>query len=170
MAYDTVVYADGACRGNGMICADGGWGVRVEMETKTHEIYGGERGTTNNKMELTAAIEALKICQERPAKILLCTDSQYVVLGITDWIKKWKRNGWRTSKQECVKNMELWEELDELCNVHDVTWQWVKGHSNSFGNHRADQLANKGIDVLNRFQKEQKIRCVGTKEIPEGFM
>ena len=145
---DVHAYVDGACRGNPGI---GGWGVRIivdDDEKQGLNFYGGEKYTTNNKMELTAAIEALKKCPNPPARIHMYTDSQYTKNGITDWIKNWKKNGWRTAKGEPVKNAELWKELDLLVSAKNVSWTWVKGHSSNKGNAFADALANKGIESI----------------------
>ena len=138
------IYTDGACRGNP---GDGGWGVLIKYENTSKEIYGGEKNTTNNKMELKAAIEGLKALNES-CIVNLTTDSKYVMQGITSWIKKWKINKWKNSNKKDVKNKELWIELDKLCMKHDVRWNWVKGHTGHEQNEIADILANKGIDSL----------------------
>lgn len=136
------VYTDGACRGNP---GPGGWGVLILCGDSEHEIYGGEENTTNNRMELRAAIEALRAL-EPDAKVVLHTDSQYVRKGITEWMANWKKNGWRTSSRKPVKNAELWMELEAEAARHRVTWKWVRGHAGDAGNERADALANLGAD------------------------
>jgi len=138
------IYTDGACKGNP---GPGGWGAVLEYDGEEREIYGGERATTNNRMELTAVIEALNALK-RPCRILLHTDSQYVQKGITEWIGGWKARGWRTAAKEPVKNVDLWKRLDELVAAHHIRWVWVKGHSGHDGNERADKLANKGVASL----------------------
>mgnify|MGYP005672383637 FL=1 len=138
------IYTDGACRGNP---GDGGWGALIEYENVSKEYFGGEKNTTNNKMELRAAIEALKALKE-PCIVNLTTDSKYVMQGITLWIENWKKNNWKNSAKKDVKNKDLWVELDEYVLKHDVKWHWVKGHSGHQQNEIADQLANKGIDNI----------------------
>ncbi len=138
------IFTDGACKGNPGL---GGWGALVVEDGKEKEIYGGSFNTTNNKMELTATIEALKFFKD-PKIIELYTDSKYVKDGINDWINNWKINGWKNASKKPVKNSELWIELDKLTSYHKVTWFWVKGHSNHRENDIADALANKGIDEL----------------------
>lgn len=138
------IFTDGACRGNP---GPGGWGALLRYNGQEKELYGGESMTTNNRMELLAAIEALKALKE-PCQVILTTDSQYVRQGITSWLAGWKRNGWKTAAKKPVKNEDLWRQLDELNARHKVTWQWVKGHSGHPENERADQLANLGIDSL----------------------
>ena len=138
------IYTDGACRGNP---GPGGWGAILECGDYKKEIYGGAMLTTNNIMELTAVIEALKIIKKE-SKIIITTDSKYVKNGITDWINNWKVKGWKTANKKPVKNKELWIQLDELKNMHDIKWEWVKGHAGHPGNEKADELANKGIDEL----------------------
>jgi ribonuclease HI len=140
--FDVIAYVDGACKGNPGV---GGWGVLLIINNEPHEYYGGERYTTNNKMELTAAIEALKRCPDKPIKILAITDSQYTIKGITEWIKNWRNNGWKSTNGQPVKNCELWQELDQLMSTKDVKWSWVRGHNGDAGNEVADALANKGI-------------------------
>ena len=139
------VYTDGACSGNPGI---GGWGV-VILENNKDEILlsGGNDNTTNNRMELQAAIEALKVLKQT-YEIDLTTDSSYVKNGITQWLAKWKTNNWLTSNRKPVKNIDLWQELDELTQKHSIRWHWIKGHSGHIGNESADKLANKGIDEL----------------------
>ena len=141
---EVVVYTDGACRGNP---GPGGWGVWLKSGEHEKEMFGGEALTTNNRMELTAPIEAL-VSLKRPCKVTIYTDSQYVRQGITTWIHGWKARGWLTADKKPVKNVELWQRLDTLNASHDVTWRWVKGHSGDPGNERADRLANRGIDTL----------------------
>ncbi len=138
------VYTDGACKGNP---GPGGWGAVLEFDGQEREIYGGEPATTNNRMELTAVIEALSALK-RPCRIVLHTDSQYVHKGITEWIGGWKARGWKTAAKEPVKNVDLWKRLDEAIRSHHIRWVWVKGHSGHDGNERADALANKGVDSL----------------------
>ena len=138
------IYTDGACRGNP---GPGGWGAVLECGDYKKEICGGAMLTTNNMMELTAVIEALKIIKKE-SKIVITTDSKYVQNGITDWINNWKLKGWKTANKKPVKNKELWVKLDELTNLHDIKWKWVKGHAGHSGNEKADELANKGIDEL----------------------
>ena len=140
------IYTDGGCRGNPGI---GGWGGILKSAGCVREISGHALETTNNRMELTAAVEALKLLK-RPCKVYLTTDSQYVRLGMTQWIKAWKKNGWKNSKKELVKNKDLWELLDELCDIHEVHWFWVKGHAGHPENERADVLANLAMDRLKR--------------------
>jgi ribonuclease HI len=138
------IYTDGACRGNpGM----GGWGALLRHQGRERELYGGERDTTNNRMELTAAIRALEALKRR-CEVALYTDSQYLRHGITTWLADWKRRSWRTSDRKPVKNQDLWERLDALASKHDVEWHWVRGHTGHPENERADALANRGIDEL----------------------
>ena len=119
----------------------------LEYDGTEREIFGGERATTNNRMELTAVIEALSALK-RPSRVVLHTDSQYVMKGITEWIRGWKARGWRTAGKDPVKNVDLWTKLDELCRAHEIEWVWVKGHAGHDGNERADRLANKGVASL----------------------
>lgn len=139
-----IIYTDGACRGNP---GPGGWGVLIKYKEHSKEMYGGDASTTNNKMELTAAIEALKEIKE-PCEIIIYTDSKYVLKGIEEWIHNWKKRGWKGSNRKPVKNIELWKKLDELRDKHTIKWNWVKGHSGDPGNETADMLANRGIDEL----------------------
>ena len=139
-----IIYTDGACRGNP---GPGGWGVLIEYGELSKQLYGGDVSTTNNKMELTAAIMALKEIKE-PCEIILYTDSKYVLQGIEQWIHNWKKRGWRGANKKPVKNIDLWKELDELRDKHNIKWNWVKGHSGDPGNETADMLANRGIDEL----------------------
>ena len=138
------IYTDGACKGNP---GSGGWGVLIEYENITNEYFGGEIDTTNNKMELRAAIEGLKVLKE-PCKVNLTTDSKYVMDGITEWIKNWKKNNWKNAAKKDVKNKDLWIELDHLVTKHEIKWNWVKGHSGHEKNEIADALANKGIESI----------------------
>ena len=134
------IWTDGACKGNPGV---GGWGVLMRWGEHEKELFGGEELTTNNRMELSAVIAALKSIK-RPVPVVIHTDSSYVKNGITTWISGWKRNGWRTSDRKPVKNIELWQELDRLVEQHNIEWQWVKGHAGDPGNERADELANMG--------------------------
>tara|TARA_B100000131_G_C17895127_1_gene524022 strand:- start:327 stop:764 length:438 start_codon:yes stop_codon:yes gene_type:complete len=136
------IYTDGACRGNPGV---GGWGAILKYENKTKEIKGFSKETTNNIMELTAVIEALKQLN-RKCDIIITTDSNYVKNGITEWIHNWKKNGWKTANKKSVKNKNLWIELDNLANQHHIKWEWIKGHSGHPENERADTLANIAID------------------------
>jgi ribonuclease HI len=138
------IFTDGACRGNP---GPGGWGALLRHGGHEKQMHGGERETTNNRMELTAAIMALESLK-RPCKVDLTTDSQYVRQGITEWITNWKKRGWKNSARKPVKNADLWMRLDEVAAKHDIEWHWVKGHSGHDENELADQLANRGIDEL----------------------
>ena len=140
------IYTDGACKGNPGI---GGWGVLLEMNGKEKELCGGELITTNNRMELTAVIRALEALKRR-CTVQLHTDSKYVQQGITEWIHNWKKRGWRTADKKPVKNEDLWKVLDELAQHHDIEWLWVKGHAGHDGNEKADALANRGVENLQR--------------------
>jgi ribonuclease HI len=143
------IHTDGACKGNP---GPGGWGVLLKSGGSQKELFGGERETTNNRMELTAVIEALQALK-RPCKVSLYLDSEYVRKGITEWIHGWKARGWRTAAKQPVKNVELWQRLDALVATsgHQIDWHWVKGHAGDPGNERADALANRGVDqVLGR--------------------
>ena len=139
-----IIYTDGACRGNP---GPGGWGALIKFDGVEKEIFGGQIDTTNNQMELAAAIEGLTVLTE-PCSVKLFTDSKYVMDGITQWIQNWKKNNWRTAAKKDVKNKELWQKLDNLISQHQVQWHWVKGHSGDAGNETADLLANKGIDSI----------------------
>jgi len=138
------IYTDGACRGNP---GAGGWGVYLLYKNEKKEFYGGKLNTTNNQMELTAAIEGLKVLKE-PCKVKLYTDSKYVMDGINNWIANWKKNNWKNASKKDVKNKDLWIELDAETCKHEIEWIWVKGHSGNIGNEKADALANMGIDNL----------------------
>jgi len=137
------VYTDGACKGNP---GPGGWGVWMKWGDHERELFGGEPETTNNRMELTAVIEAL-VALKRRCRVRLHTDSQYVQIGISTWIHDWKKRGWRTADKKPVKNVDLWQKLDELVGKHDIEWIWVRGHDGNPGNERADELANKGVAI-----------------------
>lgn len=137
-------FTDGACRGNP---GPGGWGVLLRAGQHERTLHGGEPTTTNNRMELTAAIRALEALR-RPCQVKLVTDSRYVIQGIRDWLPQWKRRGWRTADRKPVKNVDLWQRLDELASRHRVRWEWVRGHSGHPENELADRLANRGIDEM----------------------
>lgn len=141
MKNNIVIYTDGACKGNP---GEGGWGVYIELNSVSKKIYGYEENTTNNRMEITAAIEALNELDVK-SDVLLYTDSKYLMEGINSWIKNWKLNNWKTSAKKDVKNVDLWKKIDELNSLHNVEWKWVKGHSGDFGNEMADNLANLAI-------------------------
>jgi len=145
-----VIHTDGACSGNP---GPGGWGAILEWKGSVKELSGGEPETTNNRMELTAAIEALRALK-RKSSVDLFTDSQYVRGGITGWIKNWRRNGWRTADKKPVKNADLWKALDELTAQHDVHWHWVRGHAGDPRNERADELARSGVDAVRAAQAD----------------
>jgi ribonuclease HI len=136
------IYTDGACKGNP---GPGGWGALLRYSGKEKELYGGAANTTNNRMEMTAAVEALSILK-RPCKVILTTDSEYLRKGVTEWLKGWKKNGWKTASKQPVKNADLWQALDEVIQNHEIDWRWVKGHSGHAENERADQLANRGVE------------------------
>ena len=138
------IFTDGACRHNP---GPGGWGVILKSKSATKELYGGEIDTTNNQMELLAAIKALQSLK-RPCRVNLYTDSNYVKQGITEWIVKWKSNGFRNTKKKPGLNSDLWKQLDALNSMHQVKWYWIKGHSGHPENERADALANKGVDEI----------------------
>lgn len=137
------LFTDGACKGNP---GKGGWGVLMRYGTHEKTLCGGELNTTNNRMELMAAIEGLKALT-RPCDVVLTTDSNYVKNGITQWLSGWKKNGWRTANKQPVKNQDLWQLLDEQVQRHQVEWRWVKGHSGHDDNERADELANLGVEL-----------------------
>ena len=138
------IYTDGACKGNP---GPGGWGVLLRFNDKEKTLHGGEPHTTNNRMELLAAIKGLEALT-RPCEVNLYTDSQYLRQGMTAWLKSWKANNWKNSKKEPVKNIDLWQLLDTLASTHQIKWHWVKGHSGHVENDRVDALANKGIEEL----------------------
>ena len=137
------IYTDGACKGNP---GPGGWGAWLHWRGHEKELFGGEALTTNNRMELTAVIEALASLKRR-VPVTIHTDSQYVRNGITSWIDNWKARGWRTADHKPVKNIDLWQRLEELVSANDVQWRWVRGHAGDPGNERADALANRGVPV-----------------------
>ncbi len=137
-----LIYTDGACKGNP---GPGGWGVWLRSGDHSKEMFGGEATTTNNRMELTAVIEAL-VSLKRNCDITLYTDSEYVRNGITTWIHGWKKRGWKTADGKPVKNQELWQRLEALASLHTIDWRWVKGHAGDPGNEKADQLANQGVE------------------------
>lgn len=139
---EVVIYTDGACKGNP---GPGGWGAWLRSGVHEKELWGGETLTTNNRMELTAVIEALAALKPG-TQVVLHTDSEYVKNGITTWIHGWKARGWTTSSRQPVKNVDLWQRLDALSRQHRVDWRWVRGHAGDPGNERADQLANRGAD------------------------
>ena len=141
---DVEIYTDGACRGNP---GPGGWGALLRAGSREKELYGGEATTTNNRMELTAAIRALEALK-RPCTVALYTDSQYVRQGITEWLPQWHSRGWKTANRKPVKNQDLWQRLDALAGRHRIEWHWVKGHAGHPENERADALANRGIDEM----------------------
>ena len=138
------IYTDGACKGNP---GPGGWGVLLKGAGTEKELFGGEMGTTNNRMELLAVIRALEALK-RPCQVTLFLDSQYVLKGITEWLPGWKAKGWRTASKQPVKNVDLWQSLDTLVNQggHSIDWRWVRGHNGDPGNERADALANLGVE------------------------
>jgi ribonuclease HI len=140
------MYSDGACQGNP---GPGGWGVLLRFRGNEKELSGGEPATTNNRMELTAVIRGFEALT-RPCRVVVTTDSQYVRNGITDWIQRWRRNGWRTADRKPVKNSDLWQRLDDLVGAHEVEWHWVKGHAGHPENERADRLATAAIARLRR--------------------
>ncbi len=138
------IYTDGACKGNP---GPGGWGAWLRFGEQDKELFGGELGTTNNRMELMAVIEALNALK-RPCEIVLHTDSQYVQKGISEWIIGWKARGWKTAAKAPVKNVDLWKALDTARERHQIDWRWIKGHAGHEGNERADALANKGVELV----------------------
>jgi ribonuclease HI len=148
-----VIYSDGACSGNP---GPGGWGAVLTSGTHRKEIQGGEADTTNNRMELLAAISALDALR-RASTVELWTDSAYVKNGITQWIHGWKKNGWRTADKKPVKNAEMWQKLDELRLKHDVTWHWLKGHAGHPENERADALARAGMEPFKRTSSDESL-------------
>ena len=138
------IYTDGACKGNP---GPGGWGVLLKAGSTEKELFGGELGTTNNRMELTAVIQALQALK-RPCQVTLHADSQYVLKGITEWLTGWKDKGWKTAAKQPVKNVDLWQQLDATVSTsgHKIDWRWVRGHNGDPGNERADALANLGVE------------------------
>ncbi|TAN51060.1 MAG: ribonuclease HI [Betaproteobacteria bacterium] len=145
MSKDVVeIYTDGACRGNP---GPGGWGVLLRAKGRERELLGSEAATTNNRMELMAVISALQALRRR-CTVRVYTDSQYVQKGISEWIRDWKRRGWRTAAKQPVKNADLWQRLDALAQSHDIEWRWVRGHAGHAENERADALANRAIDQM----------------------
>jgi ribonuclease HI len=140
------IFTDGACRGNP---GPGGWGAILRSNGTEKELYGGEALTTNNRMEMLAAINALATLK-RPCRVRLTTDSKYVLQGITEWLAGWKRKQWKNTARQPVKNQDLWQELDRLATPHQIDWQWVRGHTGHAENERADQLANRAIDEMLR--------------------
>ncbi len=156
------IYTDGACKGNPGI---GGWGALLMSGSSRKELYGGERETTNNRMELTAVIEALAALQ-RPCNVTLFLDSEYVRKGITEWIAGWKARGWRTAAKQEVKNADLWKRLDQLVasGGHHIDWCWVKGHSGDPGNEHADMLANRGVESARVLGRDKGRGAVATSD------
>lgn len=143
------IFTDGACKGNPGV---GGWGALLRGKGKERELCGGERVTTNNRMELMGAISALEALT-RPCQVRLHSDSKYVLQGISEWLPGWKQRGWKTASKQPVKNEDLWRRLDAVAAQHQVEWIWVKGHAGHDGNERADQLANRGVEqILNEKQ------------------
>ena len=143
---EVTIYTDGACSGNP---GPGGWGALLQFGEHERELKGGEGNTTNNRMELTAAIAALETLK-RTCKVHLHTDSTYLRDGMTSWIHNWKRNGWRTTAKKPVKNVDLWQRLDKAIQSHDIEWHWIKGHAGDPGNEAADALARQGLDAYGR--------------------
>lgn len=141
-----VIYTDGACSGNP---GPGGWGAILKYNNHEKEIYGGEKGTTNNRMELMAAIQALELLKS-PCEVKLYTDSSYVKRGMSEWIEGWKKNGWKSANKKPVKNSDLWQRLDKALGSHTVRWLWVRGHDGNPDNERADALARKGVAAIRR--------------------
>ena len=144
MKDEVEIFTDGACRGNP---GPGGWGVLLRHNGREKTLHGGEAATTNNRMEMMAAIMALESLK-RPCTVVLTTDSQYVMKGITEWLANWKRRGWKTAEKKPVKNEDLWRRLDIAATQHDIDWRWVRGHTGHVENERVDALANRGIDEM----------------------
>ena len=144
MKHTVEIYTDGACRGNP---GPGGWGALLRYGHVDKQLHGGELLTTNNRMELKAVIEALSALS-KPCRVTLTSDSTYVLKGISEWLPNWKKRGWRTAGKKPVKNEDLWKTLDDLAEMHEIEWRWVKGHSGHIENELVDQLANRGIDEL----------------------
>ncbi len=143
-----IIYTDGGCRGNPGI---GGWGVYLNYKGNEKKLSGGEKNTTNNRMELTATIKALqqlKIPSNKNMAVTLFTDSKYIIQGLKEWLPKWQKNNWQTANKKPVKNVDLWQKLVELNSIYNIDWHWVKGHSGNKGNDIADTLANKAMDKL----------------------
>ena len=138
------IFTDGACRGNP---GPGGWGALLRYNSTEKELSGAEAETTNNRMEMSAVIGALETLT-RPCKVSITTDSKYVMQGITEWIENWKKRGWKTASRKPVKNVDLWQNLDELVQKHEISWHWVKGHSGHIENERVDEIANQAIDAM----------------------
>jgi ribonuclease HI len=138
------IYTDGACKGNPGV---GGWGAWLRADGHEKELFGGERNTTNNRMELRAVIEALSVLK-RPCEVIVHTDSEYVQKGISEWIHGWKARGWKTAARAPVKNVDLWQALDAAQAQHRIEWRWIKGHAGHAGNERADALANRGVESV----------------------
>lgn len=141
---EVLIWTDGACKGNP---GAGGWGALLKYGRHTKEIYGGEPETTNNRMEIMAVIQALQLLKE-PCLVHIYTDSQYVQKAMTEWLPGWKAKGWRNASKKPVKNADLWQQLDALCQQHQLQWHWVRGHAGDHGNERADALANLGVEQL----------------------
>ncbi|ORF34360.1 ribonuclease HI [Snodgrassella alvi] len=141
---EVTLYTDGACKGNPGV---GGWGAFLQSGSHSKELFGGEANTTNNRMELTAVIQGLAALK-RPCIVNIYTDSQYVKNGMQEWIHNWKARGWKTASKQPVKNAELWQALDNEVSKHQVHWHWVKGHAGHPGNEKADELANKGVQIF----------------------
>ncbi len=146
MSDEVEIFTDGACRGNP---GPGGWGVLLRHSGREKTLHGGEAATTNNRMEMMAAIVALESLT-RPCKVVLTTDSKYVLKGITEWLANWKRRGWKTADKKPVKNEDLWRRLDAAVARHQVEWHWVRGHTGHEENERVDALANRGIDEMSK--------------------
>ncbi|WP_239423937.1 ribonuclease HI [Snodgrassella communis] len=141
---EVTLYTDGACKGNPGV---GGWGAFLQSGRHSKELFGGEANTTNNRMELTAVIQGLAALK-RPCIVNIYTDSQYVKNGMQEWIHNWKARGWKTASKQPVKNVELWQALDAEVNKHQVHWHWIKGHAGNPGNEKADELANRGVELI----------------------
>ena len=141
---EVTLYTDGACKGNP---GTGGWGALLQSGKHSKELFGGEANTTNNRMELTAVIQGLAALK-RPCIVNIYTDSQYVKNGMQQWIHNWKARGWKTAAKQPVKNIELWQALDAAVSKHQIQWHWVKGHAGDPGNEKADELANRGVELI----------------------